>query len=71
MRTLGFQEFRTESEASLEDELKEAAEQAAAMRITEKKKERKSSESKDSKKEVCHMISRSRLVFFYINRVDN
>lgn len=43
--------FRTESEACLEDELKEAAEQAAAMRITEKKKERKGSESKDHKKE--------------------
>lgn len=48
-----FQAFRTENEAALEDELKEAAEQAAAMRITEKKKERKSSESKDHKKEVC------------------
>ena len=50
-----FQAFRTESEACLEDELKEAAEQAAAMRITEKKKERKSSESKDTKKEVCNI----------------
>lgn len=48
-----FQAFRTENEAALEDELKEAAEQAAAMRITEKKKERKGSESKDHKKEVC------------------
>ena len=47
-----FQAFRKKSDASLEDQLKEAAEKTAAMHVTEKKKERKSSESKDSKKEV-------------------
>lgn len=48
------QAFRKESDASLEDQLKEAAEKTAAMHVTEKKKERerKGSESKDSKKEV-------------------
>lgn len=43
--------FRKETDASLEDQLKEAAEKMAAMHVSEKKKERKSSESKDSKKE--------------------
>lgn len=43
--------FRKETDASLEDQLKEAAEKTAAMHVSEKKKERKSSESKDSKKE--------------------
>lgn len=45
--------FRKESDASLEDQLKEAAEKTAAMHVSEKKKERerKGSESKDSKKE--------------------
>ena len=49
-----FQAFRKESDASLEDQLKEAAEKTAAMHVSEKKKERerKGSESKDSKKEV-------------------
>ncbi len=47
-----FQAFRKESDACLEDQLKEAAEKTAAMHVSEKKKERKSSESKDSKKEV-------------------
>ena len=47
-----FQSYRKETDASLEDQLKEAAEKTAAMHISEKKKERKGSESKDSKKEV-------------------
>ena len=46
-----FQSYRKETDASLEDQLKEAAEKTAAMHISEKK-ERKGSESKDSKKEV-------------------
>ena len=47
-----FKSYRKETDASLEDQLKEAAEKTAAMHISEKKKERKGSESKDSKKEV-------------------
>ncbi|KAJ7384789.1 FK506-binding protein 2B [Desmophyllum pertusum] len=77
--------FRKESDASLEDQLKEAAEKTAAMHVSEKKKERKGSESKDSKKEEPKFTKKilkhgdkatfptkgDRVSCFYIGKLEN